>query len=199
MLIPLLGAVYAIASLIPLNVILGSSGSITLNIIITPLIVLLTKPKVAVLSGFLGGVLSGYLPTQSPHLPFIIFKPVAGTLIGGISKGERLMGLLLASLYLSSVTILFYVRNFKQPFVTLLYLLGVGLLFLRNKIRKLEDYVVAYVSTISEHGYMCLYFTYIIPLPPEIFTLALPFTVIERSFATFLSVLLAKGIRSRLV
>lgn len=92
---------YVVLSLIPFSVFIGAPSFLTLNLIVTPVIVILLNPFEAFLASLFGGVITFYVaPFQAMFGPFTILLPIAGSAFGSLAYHKGKIGALATASFL---------------------------------------------------------------------------------------------------
>ena len=182
-------ALYAITSLVPISMFIGTPSFLALNLIITPAIALLLPPLEAFFASLFGGVIALYISSsQAIFGPYTILLPVAGATFGSLTCYKAKIGALITSTFLITAITAYLVKNYPFPYFVIPHLVAVAFAlisaFRKTIPRRARIPLYTYISTMAEQGMMMVFAVHLIGLPWELFIGILPLMIYERITAT---------------
>jgi len=186
-LMAMLSIVYVLCTLIPISPFIGGPSLLTLNLIIVPTVALILSPVEAFITSLIGSLITLWaVPMALANIfgPSVILLPVLGSTMGSLSKYKA--GKIIVGPYLVFCIFGFIHAIPEFPYWIAPHMLAVILCpvteFIKNQ--KLKIVIIAFVSTMCEQAIMMMLAVYQVQLPWQVFAVAFPFMIYERTLAT---------------
>ncbi len=201
----LFSAIYVILTPLPLNQLIGGSGILSINAIITPIFGIILGPIWGLFAGIIGGIVSASIfPAAAGMWIYSIIAPGLGGFIGGtliekkISISKHQIPSLIISVLIFIVGIFGYLIQLYEAWwfiiphmfaaILLIAIYKVNIEQINDYARKLLIFVYAYIATMGEHIGIMMGAVYYLNLNATVMgTIIFPIVIFERFAITLIS------------